>query len=259
MELKSKKAIILCMSCNQERYVNDEDIIRETWGKDIIDGKYDNLEIYFYRGGSEKEYFDEEKHIIHLTSDDDLYHTYNKSIDAFRWIKKNVQDYDYIIRTNTSTYINIDAILHFLNNTLNDVKVCGPGIAINQYSQSIPFLPGYFLIFSREIIDLFCSLSRKVIFIDDVGFAIFLYNVFKVNYVKNIIQQVDGLRSLKDITDENIIKSYFIRCETPLTDIKNTEAMRDIQKMYDNLDIKSDVNLPHNFTFIDTIAGNIPI
>lgn len=259
MELKNKKGIILCMSCNQERYVNDEDIIRETWGKNIIDGEYDNLEIYFYRGGSKKEYFDEEKHIIYLTSDDDLYSTYNKSIDAFRWIKKNVPDYDYIIRTNTSTYINIDAILHFLNNPLNDVKVCGPGIAINRYSLSIPFLPGYFLIFSKEIIDLFCSLSPKITYIDDVGFALFLHKVFKRDYVETIIKQVDGLRNLENITDENIIKSYFIRCELPFIAKKNTEIMRDIQKIYNNLEIKSDVSLPHNFTFINTIVGNIPI
>lgn len=46
-----KKGIILVMSCNIERYIKEEEIIRNTYAKDIIDGKYDNLSICFYRGG----------------------------------------------------------------------------------------------------------------------------------------------------------------------------------------------------------------
>ena len=35
----SKKVIILSMSCNQERYINEENAIRQTWGKEILEGK----------------------------------------------------------------------------------------------------------------------------------------------------------------------------------------------------------------------------
>ena len=38
----SKKAIILSMSCNQERFINEENAIRQTWGEEILEGKYDN-------------------------------------------------------------------------------------------------------------------------------------------------------------------------------------------------------------------------
>lgn len=108
----SKKAIILSMSCNQERYINEEHIIRKTWGKDIIEGKYDNIELLFYRGGSDSTYL--ENNIIHIDEKDDLNGTYHKSLKAFRYIDDNFE-YDYIIRCNTSNYINIEAINNFLD------------------------------------------------------------------------------------------------------------------------------------------------
>ena len=53
-----KKAVVLVMSCEQERYKNEEEIIRKTWAKDILYDKYENLKLLFYRGGSDdiKEY-----------------------------------------------------------------------------------------------------------------------------------------------------------------------------------------------------------
>ena len=42
-----KKAVILVMSCEQERYKNEEEIIRKTWAKDILDNKYENLKLLF--------------------------------------------------------------------------------------------------------------------------------------------------------------------------------------------------------------------
>ena len=77
----SKKAIILSMSCNQERYINEENAIRQTWGKEVLEGKYDNIELLFYRGGSDSTYL--EKDVLHLTSDDTLFGTYQKNNGLF--------------------------------------------------------------------------------------------------------------------------------------------------------------------------------
>ena len=71
-----KKAIILVMSCEQGRYIAEEEVIRETWAKPIINGKIENVSIMFYRGGSETEEYDKDKCLLKLTSDDDLYKTF---------------------------------------------------------------------------------------------------------------------------------------------------------------------------------------
>ena len=108
----SKKVIILSMSCNQERYINEENAIRQTWGKDIIEGKYDNIELLFYRGGASEIHL--ENDVLYCPTGDEVYNTYKKSIECFKWLVEN-KEFDYIIRTNTSTYINVDAILQFFN------------------------------------------------------------------------------------------------------------------------------------------------
>lgn len=133
----SKKVIILSMSCNQERYINEENAIRQTWGKDILEGKYDNIELLFYRGGSDSIYL--EKNVLHLTSDDTLFGTYQKTMDCLKWLVEN-KEFDYIIRTNTSTYINIDAIQQFLSlkNIQKDTIFC-PHLTINGLSKYTPY------------------------------------------------------------------------------------------------------------------------
>ena len=143
----SKKAIILCMSCNQERFINEEHIIRKTWGKDILEGKYDNIELLFYRGNSDSTYL--EKDVLHLTSDDTLTGSYQKTIDCFKWLIEN-KEFDYIIRTNTSTYINVDAIQQFLEFNIDENITCGLYLLINHTNNFIPFCPGFYLIFSKK-------------------------------------------------------------------------------------------------------------
>ena len=106
-----KKAVVLVMSCEQEIYKNEEEIIRKTWAKDILYDKYENLKLLFYRGGSDdiKEY----NNILLLKNNDDLEGTFEKTKEAFLYVKDHFE-YDYIIRTNTSTYVNVQNILSFL-------------------------------------------------------------------------------------------------------------------------------------------------
>ena len=43
-----KKLLILAMTCNQEKYYKQELITRNTWAKNIFDGLYDNVNLYFF-------------------------------------------------------------------------------------------------------------------------------------------------------------------------------------------------------------------
>ena len=45
-----KKILIMVMSCNSPIFINQEKLIRETWLKDVIDGKYENIDYCIYHG-----------------------------------------------------------------------------------------------------------------------------------------------------------------------------------------------------------------
>ena len=105
------KVLFLVQSCNQERYIKEEQIIRETWGKYIRK----NCDLYFYRGWADITIVDGD--VILIKCDDSLNGTFLKTLYAFQIFSE--YDYDFIVRSNTSTYINVDLLL----NTLYQQKV----------------------------------------------------------------------------------------------------------------------------------------
>lgn len=252
----SKKVIILSMSCNQERYINEEEAIRQTWGKDILEGKYDNIELMFYRGGSDNTYL--EGDVLHLTSDDTLIGTYQKTIDAFNFLLEN-KDFDYIIRTNTSTYINIRAIQQFLEFNIDEEIVCGPYLLINQYNSFIPFLPGFYLIFSKQTIDLLVHNRLIKNNFDDNSFAIPLFKKYNIRYLQEYILEIDAI-DFKNINNSDLNKYYCVRVKDELTPTNTVNNMKIAHEKYiSNYNIDKGVNEPHGFTKIYTIYGQIPI
>ena len=168
------------MSCNIERYINEEHIIRKTWGKRIIEGKYDNIELLFYRGNSD-EIFIDDKNVLHLVSDDSYSGTFIKTEDALKWCLEN-KEFDYIIRTNTSTYINIDAIEQFLKleNIKEDV-LYGPHMTVDCVHNKLTYLGGHFLIISKNMVDIITKYNVKEGFVDDVGIGAIMYTHFGQN------------------------------------------------------------------------------
>lgn len=252
----SKKAIILCMSCNQERYINEEHIIRKTWGKDILEGKYDNIELMFYRGGSDNTYL--EGDVLHLTSDDTLIGTYQKSIDAFNFLLEN-KEFDYIIRTNTSTYINVDAIQQFLNFDVDEKQVIGPHLTINNDTKiCIPYLGGHFLIMHKYTVNILITIpyKYKTIGIDDSTIGQVLGLFYKTDYTKHI-KEADSISNLNKPYLDKLSTAYCVRVKDESNLENNIVNMIGIHFLYKN--IKTQINPPHGFTKIYTLYGQIPI
>lgn len=103
---QSKKILILVMSMNHPQYEEQEQAIRETWGAEAEKNSYNK--VIFYKGTDKETYYDESTSTLYVKNDDLLTHTYTKTLDAFDWIRKNLDfDFDYIFRTNTSTYVNV--------------------------------------------------------------------------------------------------------------------------------------------------------
>lgn len=108
-----KRILIVIMSCNQEHFINEEQICKNTY----LSRLPDNIDYIIYRGASDKLSFD--KHLLKLNVEDDLFNTYRKTYLALNYIHNNFE-YDYVFRTNTSTYVNVDLLNSFVQSLEDD-------------------------------------------------------------------------------------------------------------------------------------------
>lgn len=254
-----KKAIILVMSCNQERYINEELIIKKTWGKDIIDGKYENLKLFFYRGGSKENYIDEENNVINLSCGDKLDETYEKCVVCFKFIEDIINEYDYVIRPNTSTYVNIDAIQQFLSiDNLKDDIILGSGLLINYISKYIPYLKGHMLIIPKKIVNIIANNKSDWHGYDDAVFGIVLGNYYGKKYMEHVLS-FDSILDIKKPYFDKLSTSYCIRIKDEENFENNIVNMIGFHLLYRQCKIKTEIKPPHGFEHVCTIYGDVPI
>lgn len=247
------------MSCNQERFINEEQVIRETYAKDIINNKYDNIKIIFYRGGYEEEKYDEENNLLCLTSSDSWIGTFKKTIDAFRWVYENICDFDYIIRTNTSTYINIKGILQFLNMDLPKDMICGPNVLINKFNNYIPYMGGWFLIIPKHIIEVLIKNWHIVNtdIVDDAGIGFVLYKFYGGKYVENFMYEVDTIGDMYKTFLDRFNSAYCVRVKDEKNYENNIIRMYGLHFLYKKMAIN--VTPPHSFKNVFTPYGQLKI
>ena len=151
-EAVKKKIVFLSMSCNKPLYVAEEAAVRETWAKDIIDGKYPNMEWFSYAGGKTDGY-DAEKRRKTFNVNDGYGGTFAKTVKMMKWLLDN-SDFEYLVRTNTSNYINVPLVDRFISelpkndrNTYVGEICCCPWFRHRFYGR------GIFLLMSRELVE----------------------------------------------------------------------------------------------------------
>jgi len=95
------------------------DKIKEYWQK-IIDKKYDNIDFYFLYNDPciGKEYIITGNDIFFQEKETFIPGIFNKTISALKVC--NYTNYDYIIRTNLSTFFYMPQLLKFLQNAEPD-------------------------------------------------------------------------------------------------------------------------------------------
>lgn len=123
---KHYKGIFLAMSCNIPFYKESLKAVQNTWAKDIIEGYYQDYTFYGYTSCDDEhpiECIDEENHMIYINCLDDIYHTYTKTKKAYILLREQY-DFDFIIRTNTSVYVNRYETIKFIDN-INENDICG--------------------------------------------------------------------------------------------------------------------------------------
>ena len=142
------------MSCENEFFIHEEQLARQTWLKDVIDGKYPNIDYLFYRGGSDRTYLDE-NNVYHIHCEDDVKNTFKKTWCALTYVQNvhwnnldNTEYYPYVFRTNTSTYVNVPLLEAFCN-SLNVEEEYQTLWCSELYSLSEGFCPYPLMLFGR--------------------------------------------------------------------------------------------------------------
>lgn len=204
-----KRILFLVQSCNKERYINEEQIIRDTWGKRLRK----NCDLYFYRGGGKDTIIGD---ILSLECGDELNDTFLKTLRALS-IFKNIGKYDFIVRTNTSNWVNVDLLLNTIDRMdKNDRVFVGTGAVCNAVSKGVPFLRGNLLIFTKQVLlDLMLGFKTRVFTgLDDVciGFTLFYYyKTIGVDYF-SVLRTIDNVVFDDNFKEDMLYENVIIRC-----------------------------------------------
>tara|TARA_A100001011_G_scaffold350314_1_gene389527 strand:- start:739 stop:1488 length:750 start_codon:yes stop_codon:yes gene_type:complete len=136
-----KKVIILVMSSKTYPSYITQFFQKLTWVKDT---EYPTI---FYFGGSNKPQIKKRNLYLPVSTKRDAMG--RKTIEAFKYIKENY-DFDYILRTNTSSYIDYECLKNTIE-TIETPNYCGA--VIGQLNNS-SFISGAAYILEKSVVDI---------------------------------------------------------------------------------------------------------
>ena len=157
----TKKILVLSMSANYPIYNELEKVSNETW-RNIDKEKYPNIEFWTYTDAEKGEntHVDIKNHIIYIKKNYDengFYHTFSKTIFAFKDLQKLNIEYDYVLRTNNSTWINLPLVNEFLSYQYDDSQIYCGRLYSSFWSAFNLYGGGELMIFSKRNIDIICN------------------------------------------------------------------------------------------------------
>jgi hypothetical protein len=144
------KILILVLSSKTYPSSRNKKAIKKTWGSNLKD----NFKIIFYESGETEKIIDNTLFVETDTSSKNLGY---KLLLALDWCTRNI-DYDFIFRTNTSSFVNTIELENFISNNLinKDHVYCGMPL-VRDYKDSdkkINFLSGAGIILNKKTIQL---------------------------------------------------------------------------------------------------------
>ena len=173
-----KKILILVMSCKDKFFVEQEAYIDNTWGKDILDGKYPNITLLKYHGGESENKI--EDNVFKLNCEDDINNTFKKTFVALS-LCHNYYEYDYIFRVNTSTYVNVPLLNAFVQSLeKDDILWCAETYSLSEVMAPFPLYlygRGNALLLSKFLVNVILG----------HGFSYLYYNMIDDHVIGNIL------------------------------------------------------------------------
>ena len=241
--MKKKRFIILLMSCNQPLYLEEEQACRDTFLKEAESA---GIPYWFYKGVSQEHPeagFDEETHTLYLDVPDGLAGTGKKTIAALESILS--LDFDYVIKTNVSTYLNIKNIVNGTKNWEgeNDLNIYGGRFIINDASKKVPFPRGYFTVMSKFLVENTIGFAKKLSMVsgtpktDDTLLCLstlyYMQKEIKEDYVSHLKQVPSVVEWTEDIIENPMFdKAFAIRCKNEGEIEKTPENMRAVDLLF---------------------------
>lgn len=236
-----KRILIMIMSCNEEFFIKQEQVLRETYLSILPD----NMDYIIYRGGYNEQRFNDEEDVLELTSKDDLEHTYHKTFEAIAWANENVM-FDYIFRTNTSTYINIDLLNAFVQSLNNDSILWGGELTNNRLEDSMfwgLYLRGNALLISKNLVmQLFiygsCFMYLNCPLIDDAIIGAAFNNMLNIKQMETSepLLLTNFFKSFRQGWYKTVLNNY---CYHQVCGMNNTNKEFDFIKTMINIQIRN--------------------
>lgn len=243
-----KQIVILSESCDLN-YINQlEDTIRQTWGQKVKN--YNNIKLYFVKKSNNgKEYFDGVD-TIYVNCNDAMQHTFTKLGLGLRFLHNVLHiNYDYLIKTNTSTWLNIEMINKFISYLDNDDIIYGGELIITYWNFFRMFPNGAFIIMNRKTSNLiaqWCDPNNKKQFdeiyqyeeqggfCDDAMISILTCNRFdkiKVDHTKHftclgLSKWLNTNKEFLDNHSEQLYENMAIQIKTQQEDFKDDHELR---------------------------------
>lgn len=138
------RVVILSMFCNKDLYVKEKIAVEQTWGQDAVKAGFKHI---FYTETDKNTRLS--GNVLYISCPGSRVKTYKKTSNALKYIEDNF-DYDYIIKTNVSTYVNIQILiqaLEYLMKNNNNDDIYGSRIILDGKNL---YIRGDFTIINRQ-------------------------------------------------------------------------------------------------------------
>ena len=241
------KIIILILSTKNKDYDCFKKAIKETWFKDFTKV---GIKCFFYEGNSKKNILIDDT--IYLNCDDSLQGTSKKLKLALDFVDKNYE-YDFIFRTNLSSYLDIKKFLNYINHFRISENTYS-GLHAQTYSFKEYFWKNN-LIF-KVLSKLRFNFGKKIDFASGSGFFLGRNNVKKIlrskkfeNYVDDVmvglICKLDQIYHPPRIDIGNMEKPKIL-INQKLSSLKNDHAYHFRFKSKDRIKDSENLKICHN-------------
>ena len=157
------KLLILVLAGNTKISNRNKKAQTNTWIKDLPQ----NSHVVFYQGGEETKI---KNNILTVKSSDKYQDIGYKTLQAFDWVNSNL-NFDYIIRINTSTFLNTNKLIQFLTENKNEYLYRGR-ILNNKFNENhVKWVSGAEILMSKNTFKLLLKNKNKFDFSlpDDVA------------------------------------------------------------------------------------------
>jgi hypothetical protein len=219
----SIKLVILVLSHYEDPYDKLEECIRETWAKRIPK----NVKLFFYHGKKTVDLVSDCDHIIGdkiiTNTNESIENIGYKTIRSFEKVFYNL-DFEYLFRTNSSSYVDVERLLLYLNNKSKQNFYSGL-IGLHN-GNSFASGAGYFL--SRDLVKLVIEHKNdwKHHLIDDLALSDLLRDL-DVHPVDAPRMDIRSLPLTQDISN-----NYHFRCKSEKDRNLDIAIMRNLYKIF---------------------------